>query len=74
MFSRIKMLRPTGRGDPPERNRVAHCGDERREIIGSEKNSMKLMEILLRNFENFPACTYSKIKLIKLFNSLLQLE
>lgn len=39
MFSRIKMLRPTGRGDPPERSRVTYCGDEKREIIELEKNS-----------------------------------
>lgn len=53
MFSRIKMLRPTGRDDPPERSGVAYCGDERRGIIELEKNPAKLMETLLRNFEKF---------------------
>lgn len=53
MFSRIKMSRPTGRGDSPERSRTVHRGDKRRETIGLENNSMKLMEILLRNFQKF---------------------
>lgn len=58
MFSRIKMLnRPNVAIRRKEIGRLI-VKIKRRETIELEKNSMKLMEMLLRNFENFPRIYY----------------